>query len=607
MSTARRFPVDAGASAAARRRRRIRRVAFGLGVAVVVATGAGVTAAALSRGQQADFRTATVTTQDLESRLGAVAAIEPISEAAVAFPVAGTVATVDVAPGAQVTVGQQLATLDTTQMQAQLHTSQAALDQAKLILAKALDGEDVSALLRTGGAGMARAVSLLPVVVEPTFTVVSDVGGDEIGAAQQAVLAAQHAVDAARSTAAAKLDSATSVCAAVGADVDPSDPAGATSTIQACQSALQDVVSAQGAVSDAQADLVTAASKLDDLLDHYAEQLQSTPTTTAPPTTPPPATEAPTTTAPPAAPTQPGATAAAPSPTPTTTTVPRTGAGAGGGGGRVSGRAGASSSASRSGATPSFNAGGGAGTVASPSSADLISYQAAVDSAAAAVAAAQQALDQARIVSPIAGTVVDVGVATGEQVAAESSTQQILVQGLGGYEATASLDLTDVVHVEVGQPAALMPDGMTAAVAGHVVSVSALPDSSASTTTYRVTVGLDSDTSSLRNGAIGSLSIVTATAKGVLAVPSSAVTSVGARHVVRVVDGATATATPVGVGVVGDTWTEITSGLRAGQQVVVADLGAPLPSAATATSQTTARQFARTFGGAGGGFVRPGG
>jgi hypothetical protein len=214
------------------------------------------------------------------------------------------------------------------------------------------------------------------------------------------------------------------------------------------------------------------------------------------------------------------------------------------------------------------------------------------------VTAAQQAVDQATVVSPIAGTVVDVDLAVGDQVTAGSSTQRILVQGVGGYEATASLDLTDVVKVQVGQPATLLPDGGTATVTGHVVGVSALPDSasSATTTTYRVTVGLDGDTSSLRNGALGELSIVTATAKGVLAVPSSAVTTVGNRHVVQVLDGTTTTETPVTVGVVGDTWTEITRGLSAGQQVVVADLGAALPSSATTASQATARQFARAGG-----------
>jgi HlyD family secretion protein len=596
----RRFPVDASTSRSHRRRRRLRRAAFGLGVVVVVAAGAGMTVAAMSGREAAGFRTATVTTRDIDARLAAVATIEPVSQAAVTFPVAGTVATVDVTDGAQVTAGQTLASLDTTVLQAQVHTEQEALDQANLVVAKALDGEDVSSLVRAGGLGSSRLAGLLSTVVHPTFILVSDVGADDIAAAQQAVLSAQRADDTARDAAAAKLDSATSVCAAVGADVSPSDPAGATSTIQACQAALQDVVSAQHAVSDAQAALATAAAHLDDLLDQYAQQLQSTPTTTTPATTTP-------TTTVPTSPTSPTTTTPPPEGGTTTTTTPTTpsstpggpggpgGSRAGGGGSFASG----GGSGSRSSAGGASRLSGGGATVRSPSAKDLIAYQAAVDSATADLTAAQQQLAQATIVSPIDGTVVGVGLAAGDSVSAGSTTQQVVVQGAGGYEATASVGLTDVAKVKVGQAASLLPDGGTTAVSGHVVGISTLPDSTSSstTTTYRVAVGLDGDTTALRNGALGSLSIVTGTASHVLAVPSSAVTSVGNRHFVDVVEGSTSTSTRVETGVVGDTWTEITGGLTAGQQVAVADLSEPLPSSATDASQATARAFQRTLGG----------
>jgi macrolide-specific efflux system membrane fusion protein len=58
----------------------------------------------------------------------------------------------------------------------------------------------------------------------------------------------------------------------------------------------------------------------------------------------------------------------------------------------------------------------------------------------------------------------------------------------------------------------------------------------------------------------------------------------------------------VTVGAVGDTWTEIKSGLTAGQRVVLADLSAPLPSSAT---QSTAQNGTGNFPGrffSGGGF-----
>ena len=81
------------------------------------------------------------------------------------------------------------------------------------------------------------------------------------------------------------------------------------------------------------------------------------------------------------------------------------------------------------------------------------------------------------------------------------------------------------------------------------------------------------------------MTIVTKSAASRLAVPTSAVSTNGNDHTVRVVEGDGDPKTVnVGVGAIGATWTEITSGLTAGQRVVIADLGEPLPGSATASS-----------------------
>ena len=54
----------------------------------------------------------TVADHDVDAVLNGVATIEPVSQATVAFPVSGTVASVDVEVGDRVAVGQTLATLD---------------------------------------------------------------------------------------------------------------------------------------------------------------------------------------------------------------------------------------------------------------------------------------------------------------------------------------------------------------------------------------------------------------------------------------------------------------------------------------------------------------
>ena len=64
-----------------------------------------------------------------------------------------------------------------------------------------------------------------------------------------------------------------------------------------------------------------------------------------------------------------------------------------------------------------------------------------------------------------------------------------------------------------------------------------------------------------------------------------------------VLDGGRPKTVPVGVGAIGSTWTQITSGLRAGQTVVLADMHAALPGSATDAS--TARNNQGRFPGGG--------
>ena len=81
-----------------------------------------------------------------------------------------------------------------------------------------------------------------------------------------------------------------------------------------------------------------------------------------------------------------------------------------------------------------------------------------------------------------------------------------------------------------------------------------------------------------------SVSITVATAKNVLTVPTSAVHAIGTLHTVTVLDSGKASVVQVKVGAADGVRTQITSGLRAGQQVVLADLSEPLP-----TNDTTNR------------------
>ena len=113
-------------------------------VAVAAIIGAGVLLVRATGDDRPSYRTADATTQTVQAALTGVATIEPIDQAIVGFPAAGTVSTVDVALGDVVAIGQQLATLDTLELDRDLRAKQAALAQAQLVLSVALDGDDPS-------------------------------------------------------------------------------------------------------------------------------------------------------------------------------------------------------------------------------------------------------------------------------------------------------------------------------------------------------------------------------------------------------------------------------------------------------------------------------
>jgi HlyD family secretion protein len=227
----------------------------------------------------------------------------------------------------------------------------------------------------------------------------------------------------------------------------------------------------------------------------------------------------------------------------------------------------------------------------SPSSADLIAYQRAVDAAEAQVAVAEQAVKQATIRSPIAGTVVAVNLTVGDSVSAGSSTSNITIVGEGGYEVTATVGVDDLPDLEIGQPATITPDGTTEAIAGEIVNIGVTATSSDGAVTYPITIGITGDSTSLRNGSVASVAIVTDSATEALAVPTSAVHADNGQHSVTVLDGTTTRTVDVEIGAIGATWTEITRGLDDGDVVVLADLDEPLPGTATESSGTTQGGF----------------
>jgi uncharacterized membrane protein YgcG len=201
-----------------------------------------------------------------------------------------------------------------------------------------------------------------------------------------------------------------------------------------------------------------------------------------------------------------------------------------------------------------------------------------------------------------------VSIKTGQSVSADSgsSAAQITVLGPGSEQVSISVSDLAVGAITVGAPATVTPSGSTTPLPGTVTSVGVKNTSTGSTPSYPVVIGLTGTAPALPDGQGATVEIVTAQVADVTAVPTSAVHPVGAAHTVTVLTNGTAKPTPVQVGAVGPDLTQIVSGLQPGQQVVLADLSQPLPSATTGT-RTGGFGGAGGGGGFGGGGGRPGG
>jgi uncharacterized membrane protein YgcG len=113
--------------------------------------------------------------------------------------------------------------------------------------------------------------------------------------------------------------------------------------------------------------------------------------------------------------------------------------------------------------------------------------------------------------------------------------------------------------------------------------------------TYNVTIALQSPPSSVKVGMTADMSVVVQTASNTLELPSAAITTTGPISTVTVLANGKQTVTTVTTGLVGDSTTQILSGLSVGQVVVE-------PVASVSASSTGG---ASTAGGSG--FGPPGG
>jgi multidrug efflux pump subunit AcrA (membrane-fusion protein) len=290
------------------------------------------------------------------------------------------------------------------------------------------------------------------------------------------------------------------------------------------------------------------------------------------------------------------------------------------------------------------DSGSSSGSGSATSTMTVAAAQANVDSAQLSVTSAEKAVAATTLRAPMAGTVTAVNGSVGTTVGSGSSSSSSsssssgsssngasVAGGLGGsgsdssssgsssgsslgssfitlaqisrFKMEVSLSESDVGSVKVGQPATVTVNAASGEqFAARVTDIGVLSSSSGSGTSsavsYPVTLSLDQTGKALKAGMSATADVVTSQVTG-LAVPSQALT--GSTVTVEAADGARTTQ-QVQTGVVGDSTTQIVSGLKAGDRVVVRSAAAALGAAAGGSDQLNNALRSRVgAGGVGGG------
>jgi len=260
----------------------------------------------------------------------------------------------------------------------------------------------------------------------------------------------------------------------------------------------------------------------------------------------------------------------------------------------------------RSGNSDSNGSSSGGGSTQSVESAS-----AAVQSAELAVQQAEDALDATTLRAPTTGTVASISNSVGDTVggsqngASDASTAFIVLAQLSKLKIEVALSESDIGKVKTGQKATVTINAASGEeVAAHVSDIGILSSASdssssqssagtSSAVSYPVVVTLDQTTEGVRAGMSATADIITSQASGIV-VPNQALRGSS----VTLVANGERTTQRVETGVVGDSTTQVVSGLRAGDRVVITSTSA---AAGGALSGGASGQQQR-FGGGGLGF-----
>ncbi len=223
---------------------------------------------------------------------------------------------------------------------------------------------------------------------------------------------------------------------------------------------------------------------------------------------------------------------------------------------------------------------------------------AAVQDAEQAVVTAKANVAATTLTAPVDGVITAVNVTAGLPAPSGAA----ISMRSGAMVITASITEADVIHVQAGQSARVVFTALAATTTAKVAS----PPTSANTSsgsnsvvTFPVSLTLDNAVNGLLPGMSAQIVITVQSKDNVLAVRSTAIQGRRGQYTVQVIQNGKPVSKAVEVGLSTSTFTEITSGLNEGDEVVVGTI-----VSGGAQSSPSARPGGGGFGGGfgGGGF-----
>ena len=224
--------------------------------------------------------------------------------------------------------------------------------------------------------------------------------------------------------------------------------------------------------------------------------------------------------------------------------------------------------------------------------ADLSSAEASVLQAQVSVDTAERNLAAATLTAPFDGVISAVSVVEGSTISAGTSAVTVVDQSTMHVE--VSLSESDAAKVQVGQPVTLSFDALTdTTLQGTVTSIAPVATTSQNVVTYAVQIEFNPGDAAVKVGMSTTADIQIEQATGALMVPTRAITTSGESKTVTLQQGNTTVSVPVTTGLVSNGKTQIVSSggngvaaLKAGDVLVIGGTTTTTSSSTTSTRST---------------------